>query len=190
MHPRIRALASVVVFLLLAGGVWWWSVADGGVDVPSPQQAEANAQSDEADAARAGLASASAANLVEQRELEREVPESLFRAADDEASGLKQVTIQVWDRVEGAAAEGAEVFVMNSAEADWKVTQGAFALHWSSVAERRGRRFRTDADGRVEVSGFANNSVVVAKAASAYAFKWVGEVAESGHVEVLTMEAE
>ena len=69
MHPRIRALASVVVFLLLAGGVWWWSVADGGVDVPSPQQAEANAQSDEADAARAGLASASAAHLVEQREL-------------------------------------------------------------------------------------------------------------------------
>ncbi|MEC8651708.1 MAG: hypothetical protein VXY92_04025, partial [Planctomycetota bacterium] len=190
MNARFRALSLLVSALLLVGGAWWWATADGSVALPSQQANSAPAHADSADLAGADLAAASAANLAAQPALEREVPESLFQAADDAANGLRAITIQVWDRVEGTPADGAEVFVMNSAEADWKITQGPFAVHWSSVAERRGRRFRTDSAGQVEVSGFANNSVVVAKAQGAYAFKWVGEVAEEGHVEVLTMTAD
>ncbi len=186
MEPaRWTPLALILLFIAL--GTWWWLDGDPAVSVP------VTAGSPGVDAASVGTSEVveqATAGESQGEALEREVPESLFRTSAFEEEDRQLVTIQVWDRVEGVAAEGAEVFVMTSAEPDWKVTQGAFARHWSSVAERRGRRFRTGADGRVEVSGFANNSVVVAKAASAYAFKWVGEVAESGHVEVLTMEAD
>ena len=123
-------------------------------------------------------------------EQERAAIRELAQELDDVEAGKLPVSIQVWDRVVGQAAVDAEVFVMDSVEADWEITRGPFAQHWSSVAERRGRRFRTDQVGRVEVQRFARNSVVVAKAPGAYAFKWVGEVAAEGHVEVLTLEAD
>jgi len=164
-------------------------MSTGGVSAPPVTERGEEAARQEA----ADLATAAAVGDIGDAaaaELEREVPESLFRTADEEAAGLHRVTIQVWDRVEGAAAVDAEVFVMHSAEADWTVTRGPFAQHWSKVAEARGRRFRTDDEGRVEVPGFARDSVVVAKASAAYAFKWVGEVGDDGHVEILTLQSD
>ena len=190
MPARSRAFSLLALSALIGAGIWLWSAsADAGFAPPVPQQAADVTSPTDVDAVEAATVD-DPADAASREALEREVPESLFLAADDEANGRKLVTVQVWDRDEGVAAAGADVFVMNSAEADWDVTRGPFALHWSSVAERRGRRFRTDEEGRVDVPGFANNSVVVAKAAGAYAFKWVGEVAADGQVEVLTMEAD
>lgn len=183
---RAPLLLLFVLVALLAG--WWWYSEPGAPTAPPPAGVNASGGSEAADVAstpavaQGGIAAPTEQEVAAIRELVQEL--------EDVESGKQPVTIQVWDRVEGQAAADAEVFVMDSVEADWEITRGPFAQHWSSVAERRGRRFRTDEAGRVEVQRFARNSVVVAKATGAYAFKWVGEVAAEGHVEVLTLEAD
>ena len=187
MATRRAPLLLLFVLTALAAG-WWWYSAPGAPTAPPVAGVDAPGNPAAADvASTAPVAQGSVATPSEQ---ERAAIRELAQELDDVETGKQPVTIQVWDRVVGQAAVDAEVFVMDSAEADWEITRGPFAQHWSSVAERRGRRFRTDEVGRVEVQRFARNSVVVAKATGAYAFKWVGEVAAEGHVEVLTLEAD
>jgi len=181
---KSKLIAAVFLFVGLAIAVAWYLGDPPGAPAPAPAAAPnpvaASTQAQDAEVAQADVVGADA---------DAEVPESLFRTdASPEQADVRYVTIQVWDRVEGAAAAEAEVFVMRGGDADWEAAKGPFAQHWSSVAERKGRQFRADAEGRVEVPGFVRDSVVVAKGNGTYAFKWVGEVAEDGHVEVLTLQ--
>ena len=120
------------------------------------------------------------------------VPESLFRTEVEQATETRYLTVQVWHLTEGNPASRAEVFLLDdiaNKEVDWKDTRGAFAQHWSTIAERQGRRYRTDDNGQVEIPNVKGSAVLAARLPEAYAFKWLGEDdKEEDRIEVLTLE--
>lgn len=187
MNRNPLRILMAVVLLAVVGGWLWHLATSEDVALPDRQATAATGAGTSVDPAELASATTGPAAPTEHQ---REVPESLFRSAADEADGGRRITIQVWDRVVGAPAADAEVFVLHSANADWGVTKGPFAQHWSSVAEQKGRRFRTNEDGRVEVAGVRDDSAVVAKAPSAYAFQWLSEIQAEDHVEVLTLQSD
>ena len=185
--PRVLAALTFLLAVIVGGSLWYLNIDDEAPPPASSTNASGMGRNATPAVGSAAPAVAAAGNANE----DTSVPESLFRTEVSDATTGSMLTVQVWNRSEGVPADGAEVFVldgMGGDRVDWGVTKGPFALHWSSVAEQHGRRFRTDADGRVDVSNFVRNSVVVARQPGAYAFKWLGDDREDGSVEILTLQ--
>jgi len=62
---------------------------------------------------------------------------------------LRYLVVQVWDGEPGMPAAEADVYFLDGFEGD-ELTD-PFAQHWSTLAESRGEKFKTDAQGRVEL---------------------------------------
>lgn len=102
------------------------------------------------------------------------VPEGLFRTEVETSATGAKLTVQVWDREVGVPAEGAEVFVLDRVDErglDWSFAKGVFGEHWSAIAERHGRRSRTDATGLVDVPNVSGGVVLAARLPGSYAFR-------------------
>lgn len=159
----LAALGTLAGVLFLAGG-----------DAALPPLPEAETDADPADSGSSlGDAPIDPAAVTDTADL---VPDDALERGEvdeDPEETVQTLAIQVWDREDGVPAAGATVFVLDRNGLRWDETRGPFAEHWSAQAERRGRKFRTDDEGRVEVAGVQGTAVVAATLPGGYGYKWV-----------------
>ncbi len=96
---------------------------------------------------------------------------------DAQASAVvPTLSIQVWNREQGVAAPNADVFVLDEVSTrglDREAVKGSIGDHWSGLAERLGRRVRTDEHGQGLVRSVRGVVIVVAKLDGAFACEWL-----------------
>ncbi len=181
-----KAALSVFLLLLigLAGVFLVWSDGDAGAVVPGAPQDQVAGEGAELDTQ--GLPSKEAA-FEEDGFEDDALLDDEFGVEREEVEGTgKPIVVQVWDREKDVPATDASVFVLEGPTGTEQ--KDPFAQHWTELTDERGREFRTDAFGRVELPPVLRWAMVTASLPGSYGFTRVGR--RQREVVTITLQAD
>lgn len=99
---------------------------------------------------------------------------------------FRKLVVQVMDGKSGGPAAEADVYYLDGFGGP--ELRDPFAQHWSDLAESRGKRFKTDSQGRIELPPVREWAIVTAKRPGAYGFARVGQ--DHRDVETVSLETD
>ena len=176
-------LTTLLVLLVAGSGVLLvWADGDGSAAAPGASQAALDD-----DLQDMGPVEAMAAGIDEEAEPENDAPPAgLLEMARQEvaaAAAVDLLVVQVWEGEPGVPAASADVFVLDGFEGP--ELEDPYAQHWSDLAERHGRRYVSDVEGRVELPPVRERAIVTAQRSGMFGYTRVGR--QHRDVETITL---
>ena len=176
-HQPGHVLRSVLLSLLVLAGaasaVWVWQMSgstDHTLDLPEDWlEAEPGTEEEAEEDVSERIA---AQEPAAEEDTESELPDGLRTLYGDEVvetqdSG-RRLVLQVWIGKKGVPARETDVWFLQGAQGIR--VRDPFGQHWSDLATTRGERFKTDAQGRVELPSVKRWAIVAAQDARAYGY--------------------
>ncbi len=186
----MNKLPFVILLLLLvgvAGAFAVWTGEDGPQisvhEAPLPGEGEA-------EPAKADEMMAPPGDEMPAAEPDADLPEGLDAIARQEVAGgqgeLRYLVVQVWNGKPGVPAAATDVFFLDGFEGP--ELGDPYAQHWSSLAEGRGQKFKTDSAGQVQLPPVESWAMVTAQGAGTYGCAKVGR--KHRKVETILLQAD